>query len=183
MARGDAQYPDRNKRFKVVDPTLPADDPYKGVIGVSQWRIYRHARGAEDLEAEKARADADSAAHGPPPGMDMAFMGDFLGALETLKARLLGGKPYIYLHILATRPGFQRKGVGAVSLKWGAETADELGLPIYLESSPQGVELYRRWGFEPVERVPIDVRDYGAKYELWHTVMIRRPKTKEAAAA
>lgn len=61
-------------------------------------------------------------------------------------------------------------------LKWGLAEADRLGLPAYLEASPNGRPLYERWGFEPLREFPFDLRDYGAKANVPHMLMLRPAK-------
>ena len=82
------------------------------------------------------------------------------------------------LHVLATRPEHERRGIGAISLKWGTEKADELGLPLYLDGSPKGVSLYRKWGFEEVDVLPFDATRHGYEEPLTHLCMLRMPKKK-----
>ncbi|KAF1822475.1 uncharacterized protein K489DRAFT_320692 [Dissoconium aciculare CBS 342.82] len=104
------------------------------------------------------------------------MVNDFRGAHAALKEKHLGAKAHVYLHVLATRPGFQRRGVGALSMQWGAEKADALGLLSYVESSAQGVGLYARYGFVEVDVSPFDGRKWGHGDELRVVIMVRSPK-------
>ncbi|KAK5119168.1 hypothetical protein LTR85_007782 [Meristemomyces frigidus] len=167
--------PDTINKMKVIDTDLPDDDPYNKVIGVSDWNIYPHERSEEELDAEKNEEDND----GHPPGLNVAFMAHFVEVMEKSKRKILGGRPYVYLHILATHPQHHRRGVGAMHLKWGFEKADELGLPVYLESSPMGRPLYARMGFEEVGWSPINAELWGAKKDIPHALMLRPAKTQE----
>lgn len=45
-------------------------------------------------------------------------------------------------------PDYQGKGVGAQLMKWGMDVAEGLNLPIYLESTAEGVPLYTKLGFQ-----------------------------------
>lgn len=69
--------------------------------------------------------------------------------------------PKTDLHILAADPARQRLGAGSALLAWGAALADREGRPSWLEASPQGYPLYRRFGYEDV-----DVQDV-AVTERW----------------
>ena len=42
-------------------------------------------------------------------------------------------------------------------MRWGNELADNLGLPSYLESSPYGYRLYKRYGFEEIAYLDYEV--------------------------
>lgn len=72
-----------------------------------------------------------------------------------------------------------RRGAGGLLLKWGTDLADELGIPIYLESSPGGHELYLRYGFEDKEVHEMDMTPYGlpAMHRIW--LMMYNPGTKQ----
>jgi GNAT superfamily N-acetyltransferase len=52
---------------------------------------------------------------------------------------------------MATHPDHQRKGVGKLLVQWGIQIAEQLGLPIYLESTNAGQPLYESQGFETLK--------------------------------
>ncbi|KAI1500855.1 acyl-CoA N-acyltransferase [Biscogniauxia marginata] len=56
-------------------------------------------------------------------------------------------KPHVYLFIIFTHPDYRRRGVSQQFLNWGMKKADELGLEIYLDSTPHGKPLYEVNGF------------------------------------
>ncbi|GIZ36959.1 hypothetical protein CKM354_000042400 [Cercospora kikuchii] len=176
MKREANRYPGRINVFKVVDTDLPDDDPFQKIVGVSLWKIFDKERTDEDMEKEKEESEQDLMEYGIPPGANMAFFEGFANAGAQSKKKHIGGKPHIQLHLLATRPDQGRKGVGALSMKWGCDKADELCLPGYIEGSPMGQGLCRKWGFEDVEVLPFDARKYGFHDELRHMVMIRQAK-------
>lgn len=179
MKRVAERYPGRIQVYKVVDTDLPDDDPLQQVVGVSNWRIYDEERTEEDFQREKEESERDTAELGDPPGVDLAVVEDFHGVVQEYRKKHFGGKPYMLLHVLATRPDQARKGVGALSMEWGCKKADELGLPAYLEGSPQGVGLYKKWGFEVVDELPWDATKYGYPDPLKHLCMMRHPQQKE----
>lgn len=80
------------------------------------------------------------------------------------------------LHILVTDPAEQRRGAGALLLKWGAEKADKAKLPSYLEASERGRPLYARFGYEPKHEELFDLAKYGGEGRETNTVMIRDPQ-------
>lgn len=63
--------------------------------------------------------------------------------------------------MLHTDPEFQGRGAGSALLDWGKMKADELGLPIYLESSAVGHGFYMKHGFHDIEVMDIDFVPYG----------------------
>ena len=44
----------------------------------------------------------------------------------------------------------------------GLEAADKAGAQTYIEASPDGLPLYLRHGWEPVDKMEIDMEKYGA---------------------
>ncbi|TKA83419.1 hypothetical protein B0A55_00361 [Friedmanniomyces simplex] len=54
-----------------------------------------------------------------------------------------------YLEALDVDPVHQHKGIAGRLMQCGLEHADRDGLPIYLEATPDGSSMYRRYGFEP----------------------------------
>jgi len=166
------KHPDTIKKMKVVDTDLPDTDPLHKIIGVADWNFYPRARSPEELKA----ADEEGKDDGFAPNANVAFMEHFFGLLGESKKKILGGKPYIYLHILVTHPKHHRRGVGKMQLQWGIEQAEKLSLPVYLESSPMGRPLYERVGFETLDWLPFDAKQWGLDHDLPHALMLRPAK-------
>lgn len=97
------------------------------------------------------------------PQMNIALMDATSGARFLKRAKILGDKDVYMLKELYVRPEFQRKGIGARCVKLGIDKADELGLPAYTEGSRQGMGLYLRYGFKEVDRVTVDLGDWGGE--------------------
>ncbi|RYP19388.1 hypothetical protein DL765_003361 [Monosporascus sp. GIB2] len=60
-------------------------------------------------------------------------------------------RPHVYLFNVFTHPDYRRRGVGQQLMDWGMKKADELGLELFLDSTPQGRPLYEANGFIYVE--------------------------------
>lgn len=76
------------------------------------------------------------------------------------------------LNLLAVHPDCQRRGIGGALLKHGLEEAKKLGMPVWLEASPEGISLYKAHGFEIVEPVAWTLAEHGGteedgKVESW----------------
>jgi GNAT superfamily N-acetyltransferase len=84
------------------------------------------------------------------------------------------------LHMLHTDPKYQRRGAASALLKWGTERADQLGLPVYLESSHAGHILYGRHGFKDIEIFECDMRPFGGDKTFTVSLMIREPLKSSA---
>lgn len=46
-------------------------------------------------------------------------------------------------------------------MAWGCKQADKLGVAMCLESTPAGVSLYRRFGFEERKVIKADMKEFG----------------------
>ena len=79
------------------------------------------------------------------------------------------------LHMLHTDPKYQKRGAASTLLKWGTERADQLGLPVYLESSHVAHGLYGRHGFKDAETFEVDMRPFGGDKPFTAPLMIREP--------
>lgn len=67
------------------------------------------------------------------------------------------------LNILACKPARHRSGAGSALLRWGVDKADREGKVAFLEASPAGYPLYRRFGWADVGVQDLDLGSFGAK--------------------
>lgn len=58
---------------------------------------------------------------------------------------------HVDLHICFTDPSYRRQGAGGMMMRWGCDVADLLFLPAWIEASPEGNYLYKRYGFYDYE--------------------------------
>lgn len=160
----------RTKLFKAVDLALEASgcDPLNGIVGIAKWVFYP-SRSAEtvDRELEEAVNDVVLA------GADDQFIRVWRRCIGTAKNDVMGKEAWIYLSLLVTREGFQRKGIGKQMMAWGLREADENQLPVYLEASPAGQPLYEKSGFVARGRLPFDATPWTDTDALEHVLMVR----------
>ena len=78
--------------------------------------------------------------------------------------------------MLHTDPGFQRRGAGGMLVDWGLKKSDELGLPVYLESSSNAHEFYKNKGFKDLEMFKVDFAKFGGPVHE-QPLMLREPKS------
>ncbi|KAF2253765.1 acyl-CoA N-acyltransferase [Trematosphaeria pertusa] len=111
------------------------------------------------------------------PGMNKEACEAFFGGMAMKKKEIMGTKRHLYLHMLHTDPKYQCCGAGSALLKWGMQKADELGLPVYLESSTEGHHFYQKHGFKDVDVLRIDFSQFGGG-DVMHVapLMIREPE-------
>lgn len=97
---------------------------------------------------------------------------EFYELFNESKRKHLGTRPYWALDTLVTHPDHHRRGAGGLLLAWGCQKVDEAGTVAYLEASPMGEPLYRRYGFEPVGNLELDLRKWGGDEEIKWTVSL-----------
>lgn len=73
------------------------------------------------------------------------------------------GRRHIRCFALFTDPAFQQRGMGTALVKYGNQLADARKLPIFLQGSPYGFPVYAKAGFETVQYLDVDLRDWAPK--------------------
>lgn len=53
---------------------------------------------------------------------------------------------YLYCHVVAVHPDYQRLGIGQMLMDFGLGVARSANLPVYIESSRDGIRLYEKIG-------------------------------------
>ncbi|KAM3511425.1 hypothetical protein MY11210_004917 [Beauveria gryllotalpidicola] len=91
----------------------------------------------------------------PLPGMNTAKLDEFFGGMTAQHKAVMGDAPHVYLEIVMTHSTARGQGHSLALLKWASDTADGLGLPLYLNSDKDVVGLYERVGYV---RQPEEVR-------------------------
>ncbi|RMZ71749.1 acyl- N-acyltransferase [Pyrenophora seminiperda CCB06] len=112
----------------------------------------------------------------PQPGWNEEATLMFRACLEKRKKEILGNRPHVYLNMLHTNPNHQGRGAGGLLLNSCIKRADELRLPIYLESSAAGHRFYQNRGFKDVEVCPVDFRPFGGPLHE-QPLMLYEPST------
>jgi GNAT superfamily N-acetyltransferase len=155
---------------KAVDTSLPAD---KQIVSTAKWQIYPRQRTDEELDRDAEEGGRDDMFS---EGANVEAMKAFFSELVEKRRERFGGEPYVLLSILVVHPDHQRRGLGAMQLKYGLEKADKLGVQAYLESSPKGKGLYAKYGFKEEGTMKFDAREWGREEDVPHTYMTRPAK-------
>ena len=123
------------------------------IVAFAKWHVYTTAAAVD------TRQDAGDRSW--PPDCNVRCVEDFWSKLQAVRHEW-GPKlgPHLMLDILATDPAYMRRGAGKMLMKFGTDIADELGLPCFLEGSPEGLGLYRACGFEVVDWIWLDLTKY-----------------------
>ncbi|KAF8213605.1 acyl-CoA N-acyltransferase [Mycena galopus ATCC 62051] len=88
----------------------------------------------------------------------------------------VGERPHYILQVMATHPSFQGQGAGSAVLRHLTKIADEEGMLSYVDSSPQSMSVYGKFGWKAVGRVKFPEPSTGAEDEpVYVTTMLREP--------
>lgn len=75
--------------------------------------------------------------------------------LWNVREKIWLNKRYLYCHVIAVHPSFQRRGIGEMLFRFGTDIAREAGLPVYIESSKDAERLYEKNGSRRLKEKPI----------------------------
>ncbi|KAK6368189.1 hypothetical protein LTS17_009930 [Exophiala oligosperma] len=134
------------------------------IIAWTKYNIFTTAEGAEERTDTGERLEW-------PAYTNLALVTGFWEAL--VKSREQNNQDigaHVSVDQLATDPAHHRRGAGRMLMQHVAAQADALNLPVTLEASPQGMNVYRSVGFEPHHEFWVDLarfEDGGDKGEEW----------------
>ncbi|RFU78998.1 apoptosis-inducing factor [Trichoderma arundinaceum] len=147
--------------FKCVD-TATGD-----IIGMALGDVYLTERTEEERKN-----------HGVPwlIGEQRERAEKILNPLWEVRERLFGGKRYIYCHVIGIDPKHQGRKAGALLVQWGIDLGERAGLPVYFESSPSTVGLYKKMGFELLdEKIIHKAEVLGTEEDIEVPLMVKMP--------
>lgn len=189
---GDPSKPSPVDTFIMVAETLPVEGEAGGrpeIVAFAKWRLVKEPVPEDTLEPLREFTAAELG-----EGTNVEVYNAFIGGLHQLRRKWMKGDPCLRwfnmppppqnppspareqsdgrltlgappdLGLLACSSTRQRLGAGSALLAWGNELADREGKVAWLEASPAGYTLYRRFGYEDVEAQDLRVA------ELWGAV-------------
>ncbi|KAJ4396189.1 hypothetical protein N0V93_000408 [Gnomoniopsis smithogilvyi] len=158
-----ASEPSLVEHITMVAELVPAAKQGNGqpeIIAFGKWKLVKKPLPEAEWSAKEEPLTVAQLGEGSDP----AVYNVFLGGLHELRKKWMRGDPALHLGILACTTTRQRLGAGSALLDWGNALADREGMVHWLEASPQGYALYKRFGFEEVEAQDLRVT------EIWGPV-------------
>jgi GNAT superfamily N-acetyltransferase len=116
-----------------------------------------------------------------PPNTNKELSEYYFGSLDKVRNEAMKGKRHFLMAILAVLPEYQRIGVGGKLLEWGLQEADREGVECWIDSSPFGLGLYKKFGWKEVGYLDVDLGRWGGEEgKVRRTVdMVRQPHGKD----
>lgn len=148
---------------KAVDP----ENPSGPMLGVAAW-----------YWVEDPQNSTQNIPWGDPtPGVHLECFEACFGTLRRWRLNYFRerNQPFVYMAILTVVPEAQRRGVGSALLREGLKEADRRGVPAFIEASPAGLGLYKKFGWEETVKTTVNLKDYGGEDMECNTVGLVRP--------
>ena len=113
---------------------------------------------------------------GWPPGTNVSLAEAHFGPMEKHRKEYMKGKSYAYMCLLVVDVTAQRRGVETKLLKYTLDEVDKLGWECWIEASSAGIGLYLKLGWEVVEWIKTDLKEYGGKSIAENACLVRPSK-------
>ncbi|KFY03658.1 hypothetical protein O988_01332 [Pseudogymnoascus sp. VKM F-3808] len=148
IARWELEWPRPGRRvYKAVDANTGE------TVAVAKW-VFPHTPTPPPAALAKV---------GMPEGVNMALAGAFFGRLYEKRAQWMQWEDMYQMNVLAVLPAYQRLGIGQAMLSTVLKLADAEGRKVFVEGTPEGASLYRKFGWvECDEHLRFDLADFGA---------------------
>ncbi|KAI4102254.1 MAG: hypothetical protein L6R37_004504 [Teloschistes peruensis] len=158
------------------------------LVGFSKWK-YAYSLTPEQ-QAEKKKLDTKRTY---PEGTNVALYEQFFGELDNLRKKncdeykdyckppsrhrfaMAPANCYTVLHLLIIDPAYQRKGLGTMLIRESLAAADRDNARAYVEASPKGLGLYKKYGWKECDEIVVDMRHHGGTRVCSEMCLMREP--------
>ncbi|KAK7752959.1 hypothetical protein SLS62_005118 [Diatrype stigma] len=113
-----------------------------GVAGGALWNIHKEKPSTNEHQMEVTWFPDDGSRR----------FAEQIVAIHSAPRVRIGQRSQVYLFILFTHPDYRRRGIGQKFMDWGMAKADDMGVELFLDSTPIGRPLYDANGFIEVEK-------------------------------
>lgn len=131
-------------------------DPLNGketIVAFAEWFIYDKPRSPEQYRKAHFLM---SASWVPEEGGQRERAVRWLEPIVEGRVKWMGGRRSGLFAYMCVDKAWRRKGAATMCVQWGLDRCRKLGLPAYLEASEEGEPVYKKLGFEEVEKIHCD---------------------------
>jgi GNAT superfamily N-acetyltransferase len=141
------------------------------IVGFAKWKVY-----PENSEPEVPWWETRL-----PLNANKELCAFYFGGVNRAREEAMKQRSHFKLVILAVLPEYQRMGVGSKLLGCGLQEADREGVECWIDSSPFGLGLYMRFGWQEVGGFDVDLGKWGGEEgKVSRTVyLVRQPQRKD----
>ncbi|KAI9743803.1 MAG: hypothetical protein M1818_002537 [Claussenomyces sp. TS43310] len=152
-----------------------------GMVAFARWTVPHTLTPEEKAARAQKQADDDADDSGGfPSGANVEACRAFFGALRAMEDKYVVDDDMYVMHLLATHPDYQRRGLARTLLAKFLACADAEGRRAYIEATPAGHALYASLGWRDVDEIVVDVTKWGGAEPYVNWVMVREPQKKDA---
>ncbi|GAW24625.1 hypothetical protein ANO14919_142160 [Xylariales sp. No.14919] len=180
------------QQFKVVDDTNGVIvawakwDPPPRMVGLRDGFVVYDEAGepvgadtgngqGKGTDVADGKTSGKSYALGPPEGSNIPLFQHFFDGIVSMEKKHRAGDKLALTHI-CTRHSYHGRGIGSALLRSVLDLADREGLQAYLEATGAGAPLYRKLGFEDVDKLEFDRTEVGCDTPATLWIMVREPR-------
>ncbi|PVH80515.1 hypothetical protein DL98DRAFT_491332 [Cadophora sp. DSE1049] len=142
------------------------------IVAWSRWHFPRPLK-----DEERGKMDPDYF-DDMPAGANAALLKEWFDKLEEVESKYIDREKGFFINYLAVLPSYQRLGLGRQLLDIGLKEADKLGASVFLVATEMGAGLYKKAGFQEIERFSIDAKPWGGDGETVFRSMRREPQVE-----
>ncbi|KAI1389229.1 acyl-CoA N-acyltransferase [Hypoxylon trugodes] len=104
-----------------------------------------------------------------------------LEGLIEIREDAFGGRKHVYLSSLTVHPDYRREQIREFLLEWGIDIADELELPLYVETLENTASFYESMGLEKVtdHAVRFAANDIRTNIDVEIPIFVKMPSIAE----
>jgi len=113
-----------------------------------------------------------------PEGANVEVCKALFGGLRVMREKYMDPSQHYFVHLVATDPDYQRRGLATMLLRHGLALADADNMRTYIEATASGHPVYLKLGWKDVDRLDIDLKKWGIEEPGYHWAMIREPVGK-----
>ncbi|KAH0420909.1 hypothetical protein CcaCcLH18_13741 [Colletotrichum camelliae] len=109
-----------------------------------------------------------------PVSANQEYLTAYSTAASSARKEAMGTRPFVHLTFLCTDDGFRGRGAGTALVRAVSDEAASRGLPVFLESTMDAAQFYKKLGFAKVGgfRISIPAKNGGGEESYEEVCML-----------